>query len=70
VRPTGDHNHVVPVDTVVHGDLMAFAFLCLRERLGPMLREAGGGAVADALDPAAQLPVLDEIEQLARTLTT
>jgi hypothetical protein len=69
VRPSGDHNHVVPVDPVAHGDLLAFAFRCLRERLGPMLREAGGDAAADALDPAVQHPVLDEVERLARALT-
>lgn len=70
VRPSGDHNHVVPVDTVVHGDLLAFALHCLRDRLGPMLAEAGGEAVASALDPNVQHPVLADVEQLARRLTS
>lgn len=68
VRPGGNHNHVVPVDTVAHGDLVAFAFGCLRERLAPMLRHAGGDAVATGLDPAVQGPVFDEVEALARQL--
>ena len=68
VRPSGDHNHVVPIDPVAHGDLLTFAVGCLRERLEPMLRHAGGDAVADALDPGVQGPVIDEVEALARRL--
>lgn len=69
VRPSGDHNHVVPVDPVAQGDLLAFALRCLRERLAPMLAEAGGDQVAARLDPAVQGPVLDEVERLARSLS-
>lgn len=66
VRPTGDHNNVVPFDQVAHGDVLPFVFSSLRDRLDPMLRHAQGEGVADALDPAVQGPVIDEIEALAR----
>ena len=65
VRPTGDHNHWIPFDPVAGGDVLAFAIRSLRDRLDPMLREAGGDAVAERLDPAVQGPVIDEIERLA-----
>ena len=65
VRPSGDHNHWVPFDPVAGGDMLAFALRCLRERLAPMLREAGGDEVADRLEPERQAPVIDEIERLA-----
>jgi hypothetical protein len=68
VRPSGDHNHVVPIDPVAQGDLFDFAFGCLRHRLDAMLRHAGGAAVADALDAEVQRPVIDEVEVLARRL--
>ncbi len=65
VRPTGDHNHWVPFDPVAGGDILDFAIRSLRDRLGPMLREAGGEKVAERLDPAEQGPVIDELERLA-----
>jgi hypothetical protein len=68
VKPSGNHNHWVPFDPISGGDILSFALRCLRERLDPMLRAAGGDAVADALDPASQAPVIDEIERRARAL--
>jgi hypothetical protein len=65
VRPSGDHNNVVPFDAVAHGDMLPFAVGCLRERLGEMLRHAEGDEVADGLDPAVQGPVIDEVEAAA-----
>jgi hypothetical protein len=65
VRPSGDHNNVVPFDPVADGDMLPFAIGCLRSRLGEMLRHAEGGQVADALDPAVQGPVIDEVEAAA-----
>ena len=65
VRPTGRHNHWVPFDAVAGGDMLRFAFTCLRERLGPMLIEAGGEDVAAKLDPNEQAPRIDELERLA-----
>jgi len=65
VQPTGDHNHWIPFDAVAGGDMLAWAIGCLRERLGPMLEEAGGKKVAAQLDPATQGPKIDELERLA-----
>ena len=65
VRPTGDHNHWIPFDPIAGGDVLTFALRSLRERLAPMLCEAGGAAVAALLEPEEQGPVIDEIERLA-----
>jgi hypothetical protein len=63
VRPGGDHNHWVPFDPVAGGAMVDFALRSLRERLAPMLENAGGGTVARALDPAEQGPAIDELER-------
>lgn len=65
VRPMADHNHWVPFDAIAGGDMLPFAIRCLRERLGEMLIEAGGEAIAEKLDPALQRPGIDAIERLA-----
>jgi hypothetical protein len=65
VRPSGDHNHWIPFDPIAGGDMLDFALRSLRERLGPMLCEAGGGKVAALLDAKKQNPAIDEIERLA-----
>ena len=65
VRPSGDHNHWISFDPVSGGDMLAFALRSLRERLGPMLREAQGEEVAALLQPDQQKPVIDEVERLA-----
>lgn len=66
VRPSGDYNHWIPFDSIAGGDMLSFAIRSLRERLGPMLREAGGEKIAALLDPAEQAPLIDEIERMAR----
>ena len=68
VEPSGVHNHWVPFDPVAGGDVLAFALRSLRERLDPMLRAAGGDAVADRLDPAELAPAIDELERRAIAL--
>jgi hypothetical protein len=65
VRPTGDHNHWVPFDPIAGGDMLVFAFQCLRQRLGSMLTQAGGEAIAGRLDSGQLDPIIDEIERLA-----
>ena len=65
VRPTHDHNHWVPFDSIAGGDMLKFAFACLRERLADMLTEAGGAAIAAQLDGAQQDSVIDQVERLA-----
>jgi hypothetical protein len=65
VRPTLDHNNVVPFDPVADGDMLAWAIGRLRTRLADMLVHAGGASVSEALDPAVQGPAIDEVERLA-----
>jgi hypothetical protein len=66
IRPTGDHNHWIPFDPVAGGDVLAFALRSLRERLAPMLVEAGGEAVAARLDAGRVRRAVDEVERVAR----
>ena len=65
IRPSGDHNHWVPFDAVAGGDVLAFALRCLRERLAPMLAQAGGAAVAEKLEPPRVRRAIDEVERVA-----
>lgn len=65
IRPSGDHNHSVPFDSVAGGDVLAFALRSLRERLAPMLAEAGGAALAAQLEPALLRRAIDEVERVA-----
>jgi hypothetical protein len=66
VWPEGDHNQVVPFDTVALGDVFDVAFACLRQRLGTMLRHAHGEALADSLVAEVQAPIIDQVESVAR----
>jgi hypothetical protein len=65
VWPEGDHNQVVPFDTVALGDVFVFAFACLRERLDTMLRHAHGDEVADSLVGEVQAPIIELVEAVA-----
>ncbi len=65
VRPTGDHNNVIPFDAVADGDMLPWALDRLRNRLGDMLTEAGGAAIAPRLDPAVVAKVVDEVGAIA-----
>ncbi|HZP31659.1 MAG TPA: hypothetical protein VFC99_22085 [Acidimicrobiia bacterium] len=65
VRPTGDHNNVVPFDPVADGEMLPWALDRLRTRLGDMLAEAGGSALVPRLDPALLGKVVDEVGALA-----
>jgi hypothetical protein len=65
VRPTGDHNNVVPFDAVADGEMLPWALGRLRHRLGEMLSEAGGAALAPRLDGALVGRALDEVAALA-----
>lgn len=68
VHPSGDCNHWVPFDPVAGGDMFEFAIGCLRERLAPMLANAGGSAVAAELDRKRVAPVIDALEKRARAI--
>jgi hypothetical protein len=65
--PPGDdpHNNVIMFDTTANGDMLPWAVGCLRSRLPEMLRQAGGGDVADRLDPAVLGPVVDRVAEIA-----
>jgi hypothetical protein len=58
-------NNVIMFDVVAHGDMLPWAIGCLRGRLPDMLRQAGGGDVADRIDPAVLGPVVDEVAVIA-----
>ena len=68
VHPTNDCNHWVPFDPVAGGDMFEFAMTCLRERLDPMLRFAGGAEVAASVDRKRVLTAVDALEKKARAL--
>ena len=62
-------NNVVDYDTASNGPMLDWALDRLRTRLPEMLRQAGGAAVAEQIDPGALGPVLTEVERLARAAT-
>lgn len=62
-------NNVVDYDTVTNGPMLDWTLERLRTRLPEMLRQAGGAAIADRVDPEALLAVLPEVERLARAAT-
>jgi hypothetical protein len=58
-------NNVIDFDAVAFGDMLPWVLDCLRTRLPEMLREAGGDAVADAVDLAAVSRATDDVARLA-----
>ena len=56
------HWHQVPFDPAANGDIRVWALDKLRNRLGPMLCEAGVPALADMLDPEACSAAIDAME--------
>ena len=65
VRPTGDHNNVVTFDPVADGEMLPWAVDRLKTRLGEMLSEAGGAAIASRLDLVLVDKVVDEVATIA-----
>jgi hypothetical protein len=65
--PDGDDvvNNVIDFDRVAMGEMLPWVLSCLRTRLGPMLVEAGGAHLADALDTAVIDEALREVEAMA-----
>ncbi|HEY3695276.1 DUF7700 domain-containing protein [Phenylobacterium sp.] len=66
ITPGQDHQVVVTFDAAANGDPLDWTLTALRGRLVPMLREAGGGAYADACDPGLVNDVLARVEHAAR----
>lgn len=69
IRPGAAKQRVVGLDPAATGDTVDWALSCLRRRLDPMLREAGGRHIAAALDPARLASTLDRVEAAAREIT-
>lgn len=66
----GQHaNNVIDYDTASNGPMLDWTLDRLRTRLPEMLRQAGGSAIADQVDPAVVGPVLAEVEKLAGAAT-
>ena len=63
-------NNVIDFDVVAHGDMLPWAFGCLRHRLPEMLTEAGGDALVDGLDRDAINRVVDQLEGIAASVQT
>jgi hypothetical protein len=68
IRPSGDHNEVVPFDRVANGDPLDWSLERLRTRLPEMLTRAGGDAAAAQLEAAACTAALDRVAALADDL--
>lgn len=64
--PTQDER-VLMFDAVADGDAVTWALSRLRDRLVPMLVEADGAALADALDAPTVARAVAEVESLVRT---
>ena len=56
------HWHQLPFDSTANGDIRVWALDKLRNRLGPMLCEAGVPALAEELDPKLCSAAIDEME--------
>lgn len=68
IRPGAGKQRVVGLDLAATGAPLPWALACLRNRLGPMLREAGGDEVAATLDPPLLAAALDEVQTTAQRL--
>ena len=58
-------NNVIDYDVASNGPMLDWTLERLRTRLPEMLRQAGGSAVADEVDPGVVGPVLAEVQRLA-----
>jgi hypothetical protein len=65
-EPPDAKERIVNIDTVAVGDSVDWVIERLRERLSPMLTEAGGAALAGDLDGSELAGAVDEVEKLVR----
>ncbi|MFI5047220.1 MAG: hypothetical protein ACHQIG_09155 [Acidimicrobiia bacterium] len=65
-EPPTDPERILMIDTVAEGDAVSWAIARLRGRLVPMLVEAGGQGLADALDDETLAQAVDDVESLVR----
>lgn len=66
IEPSGDRQTIVDYDRVALGEMLPWALHQLRVRLAPMLEFAGGGVLAEGIDPACVEAALQQVEKLAR----
>ncbi|WP_419919899.1 DUF7700 domain-containing protein [Candidatus Poriferisocius sp.] len=71
----GGRNHIVPFDETAHGPITEWAVNKIRSgELAPMLVQAGGSELADALDPDVLARTADQVAaytaELRNRLTT
>ena len=59
-------NKIVDFDTVAMGPMLPWALAQIRENLSVMLDHAGGGDVAQKLDPSLLAAKVNELEERAR----
>ncbi len=62
-EPPDDPERVIALDTVAEGEPVGWAIDRLRDRLGPMLTEAGGQRLLDTLDPDTLMLAISEVEK-------
>jgi hypothetical protein len=65
-EPPGVAERRLTIDTVAEGDAVSWSLGRLRDRLAPMLAEAGGRGLADALDQQTVIRAVAEVEALVR----
>ena len=65
-EPPGGEERVLSIDTAAVGDPVAWVMERLRERLAPMLTEAGGASLTDALDSTTLTDAIADVEVLVR----
>jgi hypothetical protein len=65
-EPPAQAERILVLDTVAEGDAVTWGISRLRNRLGPMLVEADGAALADALEAPTVARAVDEVEALVR----
>ncbi len=65
-EPPDAEQRILMLDTVAEGDAVSWAIARLRDRLAPMLIEAGGPGLADALDEPTVARAVDDVESLVR----
>ena len=65
-EPPATDERILMIDTVAEGDAVSWALTRLRNRLAPMLIEADGRSLADALDEQTVARAIDDVESFVR----
>ena len=66
-EPRGEPERVLMLDTAAEGDAVDWGIARLRDRLVPMLLEAGADDLATAVDAPTLARAVDDVEALVRT---